>query len=58
MIWALQISKEFIRWRGRVFQARKQHEPRHGGMKVLAMLGKQPAEQIIPCDESSVCMGK
>lgn len=49
MIWVFKISKEFIRQRGRkrVFQARKQHKQRHGGMKVLVMLGKQQADQIV-----------
>lgn len=56
----LKISKEFIRQRGRkkVLQARKQHEQRHGGVKVLLMLRKQQADQIVPCDKSIVYMGE
>lgn len=60
LIWALKISKEFIRKRGRkrVSQARKQHEQRHGGMKVLVMLGKQQADQTVSWDESRLDMGR
>lgn len=59
LIWALKISKEFISQRGRkrVSQARKQHEQRHGGMKVLIMLAKQQADQTVSWDESRVYIG-